>query len=161
MGAQHHPPPPILRRPGTALLSPPLFLRYRMYRKSQTTGFPSLITIFSAPNYLDVYNNKGKAGGGVRVVVPLSQCRDPPPVAHSEELCVLSWGCCEPHCVALNGSDAAVGGRLCSGKEGLLLWVGHSPSAPHPGGCVGNSPLLWVVALRSPPPPAVLQPNSP
>lgn len=33
-----------------------------MYRKSQTTGFPSLITIFSAPNYLDVYNNKGKAG---------------------------------------------------------------------------------------------------
>ena len=34
------------------------FGRYRMYRKSQTTGFPSLITIFSAPNYLDVYNNK-------------------------------------------------------------------------------------------------------
>ena len=32
---------------------------YRMYRKSQETGFPSLITIFSAPNYLDVYNNKG------------------------------------------------------------------------------------------------------
>lgn len=31
---------------------------YRMYRKSLTTGFPSLITIFSAPNYLDVYNNK-------------------------------------------------------------------------------------------------------
>ena len=30
-----------------------------MYRKSQETGFPSLITIFSAPNYLDVYNNKG------------------------------------------------------------------------------------------------------
>ena len=37
-----------------------VFFRYRMYRKSQTTGFPSLITIFSAPNYLDVYNNKGK-----------------------------------------------------------------------------------------------------
>ncbi|XP_065827949.1 serine/threonine-protein phosphatase 2B catalytic subunit 3-like isoform X2 [Oscarella lobularis] len=31
---------------------------YRMYKKSQATGFPSLITIFSAPNYLDVYNNK-------------------------------------------------------------------------------------------------------
>lgn len=29
-----------------------------MYRKSQGTGFPTLITIFSAPNYLDVYNNK-------------------------------------------------------------------------------------------------------
>ncbi|KAF6779729.1 hypothetical protein AHF37_00683, partial [Paragonimus kellicotti] len=32
---------------------------YRMYRKSRQTGFPALITIFSAPNYLDVYNNKG------------------------------------------------------------------------------------------------------
>ncbi|XP_039272983.1 protein phosphatase 3 catalytic subunit alpha-like isoform X3 [Styela clava] len=31
---------------------------YKMYKKCQTTGFPSLITIFSAPNYLDVYNNK-------------------------------------------------------------------------------------------------------
>ncbi|CAF1009923.1 unnamed protein product [Didymodactylos carnosus] len=31
---------------------------YRMYKKCQATGFPSLITIFSAPNYLDVYNNK-------------------------------------------------------------------------------------------------------
>lgn len=31
---------------------------YRMYRKTKTTGFPSVITIFSAPNYLDVYNNK-------------------------------------------------------------------------------------------------------
>lgn len=31
---------------------------YRMYKKSNATGFPSLITIFSAPNYLDVYNNK-------------------------------------------------------------------------------------------------------
>jgi len=31
---------------------------YRMYKKSVATGFPSLITIFSAPNYLDVYNNK-------------------------------------------------------------------------------------------------------
>lgn len=38
-----------------------LFRSYRMYRKSQTTGFPSLITIFSAPNYLDVYNNKVSA----------------------------------------------------------------------------------------------------
>ncbi|NXF13257.1 PP2BC phosphatase, partial [Smithornis capensis] len=38
---------------------------YRMYRKSQTTGFPSLITIFSAPNYLDVYNNKAAAAKSV------------------------------------------------------------------------------------------------
>ncbi|GAA5796643.1 serine/threonine-protein phosphatase 2B catalytic subunit A1 [Helicostylum pulchrum] len=31
---------------------------YRMYRKSKTTSFPSVMTIFSAPNYLDMYNNK-------------------------------------------------------------------------------------------------------
>lgn len=29
-----------------------------MYRKTKTTGFPSVMTIFSAPNYLDVYSNK-------------------------------------------------------------------------------------------------------
>ncbi|KAG0326000.1 3',5'-cyclic-nucleotide phosphodiesterase (PDEase) (3':5'-CNP) [Dissophora globulifera] len=31
---------------------------YRMYRKTKSTGFPSVMTIFSAPNYLDAYNNK-------------------------------------------------------------------------------------------------------
>ncbi|KAK9458089.1 Metallo-dependent phosphatase-like protein [Dipodascopsis uninucleata] len=31
---------------------------YRMYRRTRTTGFPSLMTIFSAPNYTDTYNNK-------------------------------------------------------------------------------------------------------
>ena len=29
-----------------------------MYRKTKSTGFPSVMTIFSAPNYLNVYNNK-------------------------------------------------------------------------------------------------------
>lgn len=29
-----------------------------MYRRSKSSGFPSLMTIFSAPNYIDVYNNK-------------------------------------------------------------------------------------------------------
>ena len=32
---------------------------YKMYKKSRTTAFPALITIFSAPNYLDAYGNKG------------------------------------------------------------------------------------------------------
>ena len=36
------------------------YISYKMYKKNQATGFPSLITIFSAPNYLDVYSNKGK-----------------------------------------------------------------------------------------------------
>jgi len=39
-----------------------------MYKKSSVTGFPSLITIFSAPNYLDVYNNKGMQSCGLQVM---------------------------------------------------------------------------------------------
>merc|ERR1719370_588988 len=31
---------------------------YKMHRRNAQTGFPSLITLFSAPNYLDCYNNK-------------------------------------------------------------------------------------------------------
>ncbi|ODQ78835.1 hypothetical protein BABINDRAFT_39008 [Babjeviella inositovora NRRL Y-12698] len=31
---------------------------YRMYKRTKTMGFPSLLTMFSAPNYLDLYNNK-------------------------------------------------------------------------------------------------------
>jgi len=31
---------------------------YRMYEKNEKTGFPSLITLFSAPNYCTEYNNK-------------------------------------------------------------------------------------------------------
>jgi serine/threonine-protein phosphatase 2B catalytic subunit len=36
----------------------PANFSYRMYRKTRTTQFPAVMTIFSAPNYLDVYNNK-------------------------------------------------------------------------------------------------------
>lgn len=32
---------------------------YCMYRKNEKTQFPTVITIFSAPNYLDMYKNKG------------------------------------------------------------------------------------------------------
>ena len=54
---------PMIKLLSNPHLSPGRSNRYRMYRKSQTTGFPSLITIFSAPNYLDVYNNKGEEEG--------------------------------------------------------------------------------------------------
>src|ERR1700753_1128035 len=30
-----------------------------MHLKNESTGFPTVITLFSAPNYLDAYNNKG------------------------------------------------------------------------------------------------------
>ena len=32
---------------------------YKMHRKRENTDFPSVITLFSAPNYCDVYANKG------------------------------------------------------------------------------------------------------
>ena len=32
---------------------------FRLYKNIEKTKFPSVITVFSAPNYLDVYNNKG------------------------------------------------------------------------------------------------------
>ena len=32
---------------------------YRLYRKTERSEFPALITIFSAANYIDVYKNKG------------------------------------------------------------------------------------------------------
>jgi serine/threonine-protein phosphatase 2B catalytic subunit len=35
-----------------------------MYKPNPATGFPSVITIFSAPNYLDVYGNKVCRRGG-------------------------------------------------------------------------------------------------
>jgi len=41
-----------------------------MYRKNDVSGFPAVITMFSAPNYLDVYNNKGQ-----RCVVVIERLR--------------------------------------------------------------------------------------
>ncbi|XP_037904486.1 serine/threonine-protein phosphatase 2B catalytic subunit 2-like [Hermetia illucens] len=32
---------------------------FRMYKKNLASGYPSLITVFSAPNYLDLFRNKG------------------------------------------------------------------------------------------------------
>lgn len=52
---------------------------YRMYRKTRTTGFPSVMTIFSAPNYLDVYNNKAavlKYENNVMNIRQFSKCAE-------------------------------------------------------------------------------------
>lgn len=32
---------------------------YRLYRRNSTTGFPTIITLFSAAHYIDCYHNKG------------------------------------------------------------------------------------------------------
>lgn len=36
-----------------------IIIRYKMHRWNRNSDFPNVITIFSAPNYCDVYNNKG------------------------------------------------------------------------------------------------------
>ncbi|KAF9235456.1 Metallo-dependent phosphatase-like protein [Melanogaster broomeanus] len=43
----------------TTNVTTPTSPRYMMYRKTPTKKFPSVITVFSAPNYLDVYHNRG------------------------------------------------------------------------------------------------------
>lgn len=43
---------------GITQIDPRCYFSYRMYRKTRTTGFPSVMTFFSCPHYLDCYNNK-------------------------------------------------------------------------------------------------------
>ncbi|KAJ5853709.1 hypothetical protein N7534_006252 [Penicillium rubens] len=58
---------------------------YRMYRKTRTTGFPSVMTIFSAPNYLDVYNNKAAVLKYENNVMNIRQFNcTPPPILASQ-----------------------------------------------------------------------------
>jgi len=42
---------------------------YKMSRWNGDTKFPAVITIFSAPNYCDVYKNKGAV---IKISVPFS-----------------------------------------------------------------------------------------
>ena len=55
---------------------------YRMYRKTKTTGFPSVMTIFSAPNYLDVYNNKAAVLKYENNVMNIRQFSKSPSIFH-------------------------------------------------------------------------------
>jgi serine/threonine-protein phosphatase 2B catalytic subunit len=59
-----------------------------MYRKTKTTGFPSVMTIFSAPNYLDVYNNKAAVLKYESNVMNIRQFNCTPPV-----LATQLYGC--------------------------------------------------------------------
>ena len=37
---------------------------FKMYKKRSSTGFPALMTVFSAPNYCDYYKNKVTTASG-------------------------------------------------------------------------------------------------
>eukprot|EP01125_Pyxidicula_operculata_P005723 TRINITY_DN1_c8_g1_i1.p1 TRINITY_DN1_c8_g1~~TRINITY_DN1_c8_g1_i1.p1 ORF type:complete len:583 (-),score=171.41 TRINITY_DN1_c8_g1_i1:35-1783(-) len=55
---------------------------YRMYRKNDRTGFPSVITLFSAPNYVDAYNNKGAVMRYENNVINIRQFNNSPHPYH-------------------------------------------------------------------------------
>jgi len=55
---------------------------YKMYKKNAATGFPAVITIFSALNYLDVFNNKGEHLL-MKVVIPEKKAFNMFRLAHS------------------------------------------------------------------------------
>lgn len=83
---------PMIKLLSNPHLSPARPNRYRMYRKSQTTGFPSLITIFSAPNYLDVYNNKGEEKRRVVINLNCDSCTEGSEcVAQNTWMCFKLW----------------------------------------------------------------------
>lgn len=65
---------------------------YRCYRKTVTTGFPAVMTVFSAPNYLDAYNNKAaifKYDGGYMNIRQFNH--SPHPYWLPEFMDVFTW----------------------------------------------------------------------
>ncbi|GJJ10603.1 3',5'-cyclic-nucleotide phosphodiesterase [Clathrus columnatus] len=65
---------------------------YRCYRKTLTTGFPAVMTVFSAPNYLDAYNNKAavfKYDGGFMNIRQFNH--SPHPYWLPEFMDVFTW----------------------------------------------------------------------
>ncbi|KAF8509072.1 calcineurin A [Hysterangium stoloniferum] len=65
---------------------------YRLYRKAAATGFPAVITLFSAPNYLDVNNNNAaifKYGGQVMNICQFSASPHPYGLPGFQD--VFSW----------------------------------------------------------------------
>jgi serine/threonine-protein phosphatase 2B catalytic subunit len=64
---------------------------YRMYRKTDN-GFPSIISVFSAPNYLDTYNNKGAILRYENNVINIRQFNcEPHPYGLPEFMDVFTW----------------------------------------------------------------------
>lgn len=65
---------------------------YRMYKRTKTMGFPSLLTMFSAPNYLDSYNNKAavlKYENNVMNIRQFNSCPHPYWLPHFMD--VFTW----------------------------------------------------------------------
>eukprot|EP01028_Stygiella_incarcerata_P007709 TRINITY_DN3225_c0_g1_i1.p1 TRINITY_DN3225_c0_g1~~TRINITY_DN3225_c0_g1_i1.p1 ORF type:complete len:503 (-),score=134.42 TRINITY_DN3225_c0_g1_i1:203-1711(-) len=65
---------------------------YRLYRKLDTTDFPSVICIFSAPNYCDTYGNKGAVIRFQNNLMNIRQFNDAPHPYHLPNFMnVFNW----------------------------------------------------------------------
>lgn len=105
---------------------------YRMYRTSQNTGFPSVITLFSAPNYIDMYNNKAAVLKYENNVINIRQFNHTPhPFWLPNFMDVFSWSLPFVGEKMMDMLIAIL--SICSDEELQEDTASNSPSAAIPG----------------------------